>query len=223
MKHFVRMSKQELPKTGKISIPLVTVNIPLVCYKKTQIIPFICKNNPYNQFYGFTLIELMVTLAVVTILAAVAVPNMRTIIQNNRISTQVNSLLADISLARSEAIRGSVNVQICTWNSTANPSNPACDGGNDWSGGRVICADRDNDGVFCEAGELVRSREGIAPMTLTPAIAASSFIFNTRGAPATVVNFRLCDDRGTASAKPITITNIGQASVPSSPPVSSCP
>lgn len=223
MKHCVRMNKQELPKTGKSRIPLVLVNVPLVDYKETQIIPFVCKKNPYNQFYGFTLIELMVTLAVVAILAMVAVPSMRTIIQNNRISTQVNNLLSDINLARSEAIRGPVNVQICTWNSTANPSNPACDGGNVWSGGRVICADRNNNGVFCEADELVRSREGLASMTLTPGAVINSITFDTRGLrlAAADVDFRLCDYRGTTSARLIKITRTGQAS--SSTAVLICP
>lgn len=211
--------------------------MPFVGYVNSIFIPFVCKKIPNGTFQvttrriqGFTLIELMVALAVVAILAMVAAPSMRTIIQNNRITTQVNSLLSDINLARSEAIKGAVNVQICTWNSTANPSNPACDGGNDWSGGRVICADRNNNGVFCDATELVRSREGLASMTLAPNApnaAISSITFDTRGQrPAGGgVDFRLCDYRGTASAKSIRITATGQASVPPPAvlPVPACP
>ena len=205
--------------------------MPFVGYVNSIFIPFVCKKIPNSTFQvatkriqGFTLIELMVALAVVAILATVAVPSMRTIIQNNRISTQVNSLLSDINLARSEAIRGAVNVQICTWNSVANPSNPACDGGNFWSGGRVICADRNNNGVFCEATELVRSREGLAPMTLTPDAVISSITFDARGQRLTgvAIDLRFCDDRGTAFAKLTKLTINGQASV-SSDAVLICP
>lgn len=62
---------------------------------------------------GFTLIELMVTLAVVGILAAVAAPAMLSLINGNRLTGTASELTASLQLARSEAVRRSSRVTIC--------------------------------------------------------------------------------------------------------------
>jgi len=54
---------------------------------------------------GFTLIELMVTLSVAAILMAIAIPNIRNFLSNNRLSSGVNDLLHSIQVARTEAIK----------------------------------------------------------------------------------------------------------------------
>lgn len=54
---------------------------------------------------GFTLVELLVTLALVAILVTVGVPSFLTTIQNNRVTTQANNFVSAINLARSEAVK----------------------------------------------------------------------------------------------------------------------
>lgn len=62
---------------------------------------------------GFTLLELMVALAVASVLVVVAVPSFRDLLRRNQVSSANNALLADLGYARSEAItRGSI-VSIC--------------------------------------------------------------------------------------------------------------
>lgn len=62
---------------------------------------------------GFSLVELMVAMAVAAILLVVAGPSFRDAIRRNKVSSASNALLADIAYARSEAInRGNV-VSIC--------------------------------------------------------------------------------------------------------------
>jgi type IV fimbrial biogenesis protein FimT len=58
-----------------------------------------------NRFAGFTLIELMVTLAVAAILVTIAVPGMATLVQNSRTTSQTNELVSALNLARSEAVK----------------------------------------------------------------------------------------------------------------------
>lgn len=54
---------------------------------------------------GLTLVELMVTLAVLAILAAVGVPSMQDMIRTNQVASQSNELISLLAFARSEAIR----------------------------------------------------------------------------------------------------------------------
>jgi len=54
---------------------------------------------------GVTLLELMVTLAIVALLLTLAVPNLQEFIKNNRVTSQHNELVALINVARNEAIR----------------------------------------------------------------------------------------------------------------------
>ncbi|HRN61247.1 MAG TPA: GspH/FimT family pseudopilin [Luteimonas sp.] len=77
---------------------------------------------PRSRQPGFTLIELMVTLAVAGILAVVAVPAMTSLINGNRLAGTSGDLTASLQLARSEAIRRNARVTICGTTDGANCS-----------------------------------------------------------------------------------------------------
>ena len=62
---------------------------------------------------GFTLTELIVTIAIVAILMAFAIPNFRTLIQNYTQSTQANNLVFALNYARSEAVKQDATISIC--------------------------------------------------------------------------------------------------------------
>jgi len=153
----------------------------------------------------------MVTIAVAAILVVVAVPNLRTFVQNSRINTQVNDLIADLNFARSEAIKRRSNVAVCQ-----STNGTTCTGGN-WKDGRLIYSDTNGDGVLGAGEAVLRYRGALAGSdnTLNLQIGADPIVFNLSGmyAGAAGTSFAICDDRGASHGKSVTLNPIGQTVV----------
>ena len=119
---------------------------------------------------GFTLIELMVVLAIVAILASLSAPSFARLIQSTVISGNVNNFLGDMRYARSESIRRGGGVVLCR-SDAPEAANPACsDAGsntNGWVSGWIIFHDIDHDGARGNADTLLRVQ---APITSINAI-----------------------------------------------------
>lgn len=115
---------------------------------------------------GFTLIELMVVLAVMGIIAGIAFPSLRDMIVNSRITTQTNEFIAALNFARSEAIKRGADVMVC--------ADDEADLGNGW----FI-----NPGVACNTDLALVRHEALRELGLTPKTV--SIGFNGRGGLAT--------------------------------------
>jgi type IV fimbrial biogenesis protein FimT len=61
---------------------------------------------------GFTLLELMVTIAVLAIITTLGVPSFRELIQNNRVTTQANELVTALNFGRAEAVKRGRTVRV---------------------------------------------------------------------------------------------------------------
>ncbi|RTE64358.1 prepilin-type N-terminal cleavage/methylation domain-containing protein [Amphritea opalescens] len=83
---------------------------------------------------GFSLIELMIVLAILSVLLLVAVPNFGDFVADSRVGSVKSKLISSISLARSEAIKRGSSVAVCRTS-----SGTSCDAdGTDWSTGWLV-------------------------------------------------------------------------------------
>lgn len=93
-----------------------------------------------KKYVGFTLIELMVTLAVAIILLAVGIPMFSQMQANSRTTAQTNGLVSAITLARAEAVGKRVPAAICAKGNSV-PTNFTCGGAGDWANGWEVFLD----------------------------------------------------------------------------------
>ncbi|MGH8085310.1 MAG: GspH/FimT family pseudopilin [Lysobacter sp.] len=99
--------------------------------------------------WGFTLIELMITIAIAAIGLALAYPSFSGVFRSNRVATHTNTLMASLNLARTEAIRSNRGGGVCS-----SDGGVTCNGAN-WDAGWLVFTDMDGDGEMDEDGDIV--------------------------------------------------------------------
>lgn len=145
---------------------------------------------------GFSLIELLVALAIIAIVVGFAVPSFLGLMASTRVSRTVNAFVADTRYARGEAMRRGKTVTICrSADPAANP--PKCSSGDGvaiggWREGWVVFTDEDGDGTFDSGADtVVRVQEAFAD-------AGNFLAVNNAGAAVTNRNHISYDANGRA-------------------------
>jgi type IV fimbrial biogenesis protein FimT len=100
-----------------------------------------------NRQYAFTLIELMVVLAVLAILVTVGVPQFQAVIENNNMTANINEFTTSLHFTRSEAVNRGTRVTMCRRNGTAREC-AAAGAGTGWEAGWLIFVDDDGNNVY---------------------------------------------------------------------------
>lgn len=120
---------------------------------------------------GFTLLEMVIVMAVVAIIATVAIPAMKDVTTKNSMVTDVNRLTVALNFARSEAIKRGSYVVVCksAASSSCSPTGTAdcCASSGDWTQGWLVFEDVDNDKAMIGANgdELLRIGDPLSGVT----------------------------------------------------------
>ncbi|HAT9045308.1 TPA: GspH/FimT family pseudopilin [Legionella pneumophila] len=146
-------------------------------------------SNPLS-IAGFTLVELLVTLSVFAIILTLIVPSLRTMILNNRLTSNIDSLVSSLNYARGVALDRAVNVAVCPLGS---PGSTAC--GANWSSGWIVVTQ-----PVAGAPTLLKTHQtSVNDPVITSNVA--SVVFDPHGLSTTQSNFTMCDNRGNAFAR----------------------
>ena len=123
---------------------------------------------------GFSLVELLVTVALAAVILAVAVPSFTGLFGSSKISASTNEFVASIHTTRSEAIKRNTRAAMCP---SASPTSAAatCDNSADWSSGWIVFVDDDEDGQRDDpAEEILHSAEPLSNGFSISTVPASS-------------------------------------------------
>jgi type IV fimbrial biogenesis protein FimT len=157
-------------------LPLVFKIMPLVeptCHQPTSPLNFRQQRQEITmKANGFSLIEMMFTVAISAVVLGLAVPSLRDFLNNNRTATQTNDLVSDLTLARNESTKRGMPVTIC-----ASSNGTSCGIGG-WAGGRIVFLDKDGDGSV-DTGDTVLRVAAALPANFTLAsanFASASYI-----------------------------------------------
>ncbi|MGA9856046.1 MAG: GspH/FimT family pseudopilin [Gammaproteobacteria bacterium] len=142
---------------------------------------------------GFTVLELLTTLAVVTILASIAVPNFTSMIHHNRAAATVNGFHTSLNYARHAAIVRNSYVVMCKSDDGVSCNHAL----SDWNSGWLIFDNLDRDSTAqVDAGEPILQVHG--PIRKQTPIVSNRNSFTFRPMDLRSVNgtFRYCSEDG---------------------------
>ena len=165
---------------------------------------------------GYTMLELLTTVAISAILLSVATPSMNSLIRDNRIVSETNEFVATINIARAEALTNVLQVTVCK-----SRDQVSCDGSASWHDGWIVFIDNDEN----EQRDLTGATETLLLVheelggsnTLQSANFSNWIAFRPNGlAIGNIANtgtFSLCNAAGATYGRDINISRIGSTSI----------
>ena len=139
--------------------------------------------NGLRRQTGFTLLELLVTLAVAAVLVAIAVPSYRDMVERNAMAASTNDLVGSLNYARSEAVTRGRETYVCP-----TQDKQTCTGQGRWTEGWIVYAP--DPGSDIPTGENLLQVHGSVRDQLSIE-GASELVFDANGFTTNYSNLRL--------------------------------
>ena len=161
---------------------------------------------------GFTLIEVIITVAIAGILLSIGLPSFNSLIQKNKMTSLHNELLSSLSLARNTAISRGSFATLCKSNQAATD----CDSSASWDDGWIVFSDINNNGAV-DSGEAIIAVNNDLPENISISFSRGRVTYGAQGY-ANGYNgvFTFCDDRGDEEKKGMIISGSGHIRVATS-------
>ena len=157
---------------------------------------------------GFTLIELMVALAIAAVLMMLAAPSFTNTIERNQLSTKINELVSTLQYARSESVKRGKQITVCE-----SINGTSCGGAAGYEDGWIIFIDEDADLVFDAGEELLKVHEDLEGFTLRGNNSFDDVISYIPTGATTSANpghFVLCKNNDTSKSRAMFILTTGR-------------
>lgn len=164
-----------------------------------------CLVPPQRAEHGFTLVELVVTLAVMVVLASVVVPSMDAFAASNQVASIKSSFATAVSLARTEAARRGRVVFV-----QAIGSGPT---GNEFINGWEVVVDDDGDGSPGTTETRVRSMANRLDKVKLGGTATLGFQASGALVGTVAQVYKVCRVSGSTSGYSVTVSPSGVADV----------
>ncbi|MEM7054306.1 MAG: Tfp pilus assembly protein FimT/FimU [Pseudomonadota bacterium] len=157
---------------------------------------------------GFTLIELIIALAVLAILLSMAAPAMHDFQQRQKVVSTANELLAHIHLARTHAVSRRQITIVCP-----SSNGQTCSNANRWEQGWIVFRDADRSGQPESAAEILRIGAGMDGLLIDSA-GRTHIRYQPEGtAGGSNLTIKLCDPNNADNARAVIVSNPGRPRV----------
>ncbi|VAW84894.1 hypothetical protein MNBD_GAMMA17-1261 [hydrothermal vent metagenome] len=163
---------------------------------------------PHHGYRGFTLIELVIILAIFSILFHLATPTFQNIAANSRMTTQINTMVTSFNYARSEAIKRHHNTVIC-------PNDDGhCARQPHWHNGWLIFIDENFNRELEQEEEVIYVEAAKKNIEIISSRYRKRVVFRSKGySYGSNASFIFCDQRGSVNARAIVLSNSGRARI----------
>ena len=156
---------------------------------------------------GFSMVELLMALAIAAILCAVSVPALGGLVHKTQSRVAVEAMFTSLNLARNTAVSRQGEVVVC-----ASSDGQRCDGKRAWQHGWIVFNDTDHDGKRDANESIVEVVQPQAGVVILSSADRPHVTYRSDGtSPGTNATITFCDSNHHRAAGSIIVSNAGRA------------